>query len=84
LNELKAYKNKIYKAELVRENIKALSNSSKNVRKDAAKDLGELGGKNAIESLLKLLADSEADVRQSAREALKKLKLTRMKLKENN
>jgi len=74
LKELKAYKNKTQKAELVEENIKALNNSDKDVRADAAKDLGELGDENAIESLLKLLADTDATVRQSVRKALKKLK----------
>ena len=53
--------------------IKALSNDDWNVRLYAAAALGEIGDARAVELLIKALGDERSDVRDAAKEALKKL-----------
>ena len=54
--------------------IQALEDRNPLVRQQPAKILGQIGDKSADKPLVKLLQDSDIDVRQAAREALDQLK----------
>nr|WP_287697175.1 HEAT repeat domain-containing protein [Microcystis sp. M058S1] len=59
--------------EVVNELLKALEDSDKYVRRNAAEALGKIGSETAIAGLLKALEDSNKDVRRKAVEALAKI-----------
>ncbi len=61
------------KEQIVAGYIEALDSSDLDVRRDAARILGELGNKRAVEPLINRLSDSNSNIRSNAAQALKKL-----------
>jgi len=57
-----------------------LADSSSEIRKNAARALGKLGDRRAVEPLINALAESSSDVRKSAASALEKLGATKEQL----